>query len=147
MRYFKNESIEPEEINPVLEQLGSSPVRQKMKMFSILSRPNLSIIDFTLYSEKNQAFLKGFRWESVLQAEILMKYEGYLNKESEMVEKVQRLEELVLPDDFDYKQMTSLSSESREKLAKIRPRTIGQASRISGVSPADISILMVYLGR
>ena len=147
MRYFKQESIEPEEINPVLEQLGSSPVRQKMKMFNILSRPNLSIIDFTLYSEKNKTFLKGFRWESILQAEILMKYEGYLTKESEMVEKVQRLEELILPEDFDYKQMTSLSAESREKLAKIRPMTIGQASRISGVSPADISILMVYLGR
>ena len=147
MRYFKTESIEPSEINPVLEAVGSSPITQKVKMFSVLSRPNITSIDFTLYCERAKDFLKQYRWESVVQAEILMKYEGYISKESEMADKLQRLEELVLHEDFDYKQLTSLSSEAREKLAKIRPRTIGQAARISGVSPADISILMVYLGR
>ncbi|MBI2270074.1 MAG: tRNA uridine-5-carboxymethylaminomethyl(34) synthesis enzyme MnmG [Bacteroidetes bacterium] len=147
MRYFKNESIDPSEINPVLEAVGSSPINQKVKMFNVLARPNVTIIDFTLYCIRIKEFLQQFRWESVVQAEILMKYEGYISKESEMVDKLQRLEELVLHEDFDYKQLTSLSSEAREKLAKIRPRTIGQASRISGVSPADISILMVYMGR
>ena len=147
MRYFKTESIDPTEINPVLEALGSSPINQKVKMFSVLSRPNLSIIDFTLYCSRIKEQLQHYHWDSIVQAEILMKYEGYISKESEMVEKLQRLEELVLPEDFSYKQLASLSLEAREKLESVRPQTIGQASRISGVSPADISILMVYLGR
>jgi tRNA uridine 5-carboxymethylaminomethyl modification enzyme len=147
IRYFKNESIDPSEINSALESAGSSLINQKVKMFGVLSRPNISITDFTLHCERIKDFLKQFRPESVIQAEILMKYEGYISKESEMADKLQRLENLVLHEDFDYKQLTSLSTEAREKLSKIRPRTIGQASRISGVNPADISILMVYLGR
>ncbi len=147
MRYFKTESINPDEINPVLEAIGSSSLTQKVKMFNVLSRPNLTMIDFTLYCDRVKEFLKKYRWDSVEQAEILMKYEGYISKESEMADKMQRLEDLVLHEDFNYRELTSLSSESREKLSKIRPRTIGQASRISGVSPADVSILMVYLGR
>jgi tRNA uridine 5-carboxymethylaminomethyl modification enzyme len=85
--------------------------------------------------------------ESLEQAEILMKYEGYISKEYEMAEKIQRLEEIKLHEDFDYHRLTSLSSEAREKLSKIRPNTIGQASRISGVNPSDVSILLVYMGR
>jgi tRNA uridine 5-carboxymethylaminomethyl modification enzyme len=147
MRFVKTESIDPFEINPVLEAIGSSPITQKVKMFSILARPNLTMIDLTLYCDRVKEFLKKYRWDSVEQAEILMKYEGYISKESEMADKMQRLEDLVLHEDFKYEELTSLSSEAREKLSKVRPRTIGQASRISGVSPADISILMVYLGR
>lgn len=147
MRYFKNESIEPSEMNPVLEAVGSSPLTQKVKMFSVLARPNISIIDFSLYSDKVRNFMNQYRWDSIEQAEILMKYEGYISKESDMADKMQRLEDLVLHDDFDYRQLTSLSSEAKEKLSKIRPHTIGQAARISGISPADISVLMVYLGR
>ncbi len=147
IRYFKTESIEPSEINPVLEALGSSPVNQKLKMFGILARPSVSLLDFTLYNEKTKNFVEQFDWESVEQAEILMKYEGYIEKEHEMAEKLSRLEDIRLHDDFNYAQLTSLSNEAREKLSRIKPRTIGQASRISGVAPADISVLMVYLGR
>ncbi len=147
MRYFKTESIEPFEINPVLEAIGSSPLTQKVKLFSVLSRPNLTMIDFSLYCNRVKEFLQLYRWDSIEQAEILMKYEGYISKESELADKMQRLEDLVLHEDFNYMELGSLSSEAREKLSKVKPRTIGQASRISGVSPADISILMVYLGR
>lgn len=145
--YFKNESIEPSEINPALETVGSNPIHQKVKMFGVVARPNVTIADFTLHCDRIKNYLSQYSQESIVQAEILMKYESYISKESEMADKLQRLENLVLHEDFDYKQLTSLSSEAREKLALIRPRTIGQASRISGVNPADISILMVYLGR
>jgi tRNA uridine 5-carboxymethylaminomethyl modification enzyme len=146
IQYFKTESIEPEVINPVLEAIGSSPITQKVKMFGVLTRPTIALNDFRV-SEKVKAFIAGFSNSSIEQAEILMKYEGYISKESELVDKQARLEDLVLHDDFDYKRLTSLSTEAREKLNKVKPRTIGQASRISGITPSDISILMVYLGR
>lgn len=147
IQYFKSESIEPHEINPVLEQIESSPTTQKVKMFGILTRPNITLMDFTKHSLKVQEFISGYDSESIEQAEILMKYEGYISREHELAERQSRLEDLNLHDDFDYKRLTSLSAEAREKLTKIRPRTIGQASRISGITPSDISILMVYLGR
>ncbi len=147
IRYFKNESISPAEINPVLESIGSAQVNQKLRMFSILSRPGVSLIDFEKHNESVREFLSRFDAESQEQAEIQMKYEGYISKEYEQAEKLQRLEEMRLHEDFDYSRLTSLSMEAREKLARIRPRTIGQASRISGVNPSDISILMVYMGR
>lgn len=146
IQYFKTESIEPEVINPVLEAIGSSPITQKVKMFGVLTRPTIALTDFKV-SEKVKTFIAGFSNSSIEQAEILMKYEGYISKESELVDKQARLEDLVLHDDFDYKRLTSLSTEAREKLNKVKPRTIGQASRISGITPSDISILMVYLGR
>lgn len=145
--YFKKESIEPVEINPALEAIGSAPVTQKVKMFGILTRPTITLLDFALYSPKVKEFISQYDLESIEQAEILMKYEGYISKENELADKQTRLEDLILHDDFDYKRLTSLSAEAREKLTKIRPRTIGQASRISGITPSDISILMVYLGR
>lgn len=145
--FFKKESIEPNEINNALEAIGSSPIVQKMKMFGILTRPNVTLLDFALESEKVKSFISKFDLEIIEEAEILMKYEGYISKEHELVDKQLRLEDLVLHDDFDYKRLTSLSMEAREKLTKIRPRTLGQASRISGITPSDISILMVYLGR
>ena len=147
IHYFKKESIEPNEINPVLEIIGSSPVTQKVKMFGILTRPTITLLDFALHSPKVKEFISNYDLESIEQAEILMKYEGYISKEHELVDKQTRLEDLILHDDFDYKRLTSLSAEAREKLSKIRPRTIGQAARISGITPSDISILMVYLGR
>jgi tRNA uridine 5-carboxymethylaminomethyl modification enzyme len=145
--YFKKESIDPEEINPALEVIGSSPITQKVKMFGVLTRPTVTLLDFALYSPKVKEFISRFDLDSIEQAEILMKYEGYISKEHELADKQIKLEDLVLHDDFDYKRLTSLSAEAREKLTKIRPRTIGQASRISGITPSDISILMVYLGR
>jgi tRNA uridine 5-carboxymethylaminomethyl modification enzyme len=146
IKYFKTESIEPSEINPVLEQIGSSPITQKVKMFGVLTRPTIALKDFTVSPKVNE-FISKYSSESIEQAEILMKYEGYISKENELADKQTRLEDLVLHDDFDYKRLTSLSMEAREKLNKIKPRTIGQASRISGITPSDISILMVYLGR
>jgi tRNA uridine 5-carboxymethylaminomethyl modification enzyme len=145
--YFKKESIEPDEINPILETIGSSPITQKVKMFGILTRPSITLLDFAIGSPKVKEFISKYDMDSIEQAEILMKYEGYISKENELVDKQTRLEDLVLHDDFDYKRLTSLSAEAREKLTKIKPRTIGQASRISGITPSDISILMVYLGR
>lgn len=145
--YFKKESIDPSDINPVLETIGSSPISQKVKMFGILTRPTITLLDFAIASEKAKEFISQFDIESIEQAEILMKYEGYISKEHELADKQTRLEDLVLHDDFDYIRLTSLSKEAREKLTKVRPRTIGQASRISGITPSDISILMVYLGR
>jgi tRNA uridine 5-carboxymethylaminomethyl modification enzyme len=145
--YFKKESIEPSEINVALEAIGSSPITQKVKMFGILTRPNVTLLDFALDSEKVKSFISNYDLEVLEEAEILMKYEGYISKEHELVDKQLRLEDLILHDDFDYKRLTSLSMEAREKLTKIRPRTLGQASRISGITPSDVSILMVYLGR
>lgn len=147
IKYFKTESIEPSEINPVLEAIESPPTNQKVKMFGVLSRPNITLLDFALYSPKVKEFISKYNYESIEQAEILMKYEGYISKENEMAEKMLRLDYINLHEDFNYHQLTSLSTEAREKLSKIRPRTIGQASRISGVNPSDISILMIYLGR
>jgi len=147
IKYFKTESIDPSEINPVLEAIGSTPINQKVKMFGVLSRPIITLLDFALYSPKVEKFISRFDLESIEQAEILMKYEGYISREHEMADKQTRLEDLILHDDFDYIRLTSLSKEAREKLTKVRPRTIGQASRISGITPSDISILMVYLGR
>lgn len=145
--YFKKESIDPEEINPALEAIGSSPISQKVKMFGVLTRPIITLLDFAIHSPKVKDFISKYDLESIEQAEILMKYEGYISREHELADKQTRLEDLILHDDFDYKRLTSLSTEAREKLTKIRPRTIGQASRISGITPSDISILMVYLGR
>lgn len=147
IHYFKKESIEPAEINPALEAIGSAPVSQKVKMFGILTRPTITLLDFAIYSPKVKEFISDFDLESIEQAEILMKYEGYISKENELADKLTRLEDITLHDDFDYKRLTSLSAEAREKLSKVKPRTIGQASRISGITPSDISILMVYLGR
>jgi len=147
MKFFRDESISPEEINPFLESIGSSPLSQKVKMFGVLLRPGVSVLDFIRCSSAVKVFAENFYPECLEQAEILMKYEGYISKEYEMAEKLQRLEEIKLHDDFDYQRLTSLSTEAREKLSRVRPNTIGQASRISGVSPSDVSILLVYLGR
>lgn len=147
MKFFKEESVLPEEINPALEMMGSSPVTQRVKMFSVLSRPGVSIYDFVNGSEKAREFLSRYRKEDVEQAEIRMKYDGYIQRESEMADKLTKLDHVVLDEELNYHQLTSLSSEAREKLTRIRPQTLGQASRISGISPADISVLMVYLGR
>lgn len=147
IKYFKSESIDPSEINPALEAIGSTPITQKVKMFGVLARPIITLLDFAIYSPKVKEFISKYDLESIEQAEILMKYEGYISREHEMADKQTRLEDLILHDDFDYIRLTSLSKEAREKLTKVKPRTIGQASRISGITPSDISILMVYLGR
>jgi tRNA uridine 5-carboxymethylaminomethyl modification enzyme len=145
--YLKNTSAEPTEINPFLETIGSSPVNQKLRYYNILSRPNISIPDIAKYCKDVQELTSVYDGETVEQAEILMKYEGYILREEENAQKLKRLEELKIHSDFDYNKVNSISAEAREKLKKIRPETLGQAARISGINPSDISILMVYMGR
>lgn len=146
--FIEKTSIDPTEINPVIEEKKGSPITQKMKMQPILRRPELGINDF----EKIKA-LKNYYKENELneevkqQAEIQIKYEGYIQKEKENAEKLNRLEYVKIPNDFDFMSIQSISMEGRQKLTKIQPNTIAQASRISGVSPSDISILLVHLGR
>src|SRR6201987_1983641 len=145
--YLKNTSAEPGEINPFLETIGSSPVNQKLRYYNILSRPNFSLPDIPRYCKDVSELTSAFDSETVEQAEILMKYEGYILREEENAQKLKRLEELKIWDDFNYDKVNSISAEAREKLKTIRPGTLGQASRISGINPSDISILMVYMGR
>jgi tRNA uridine 5-carboxymethylaminomethyl modification enzyme len=145
--FIKNESITPDEINPLLANRESANISQKVKMFGILSRPNIDLGLFKNNIERIENSLIEYNEEELEQAEILVKYEGYIQKEKELVDKQYRLESLILHDDFDYSRLTSLGHEAREKLSKVRPKTIGQAARISGITPSDISILMVYLGR
>lgn len=147
IKYFKDQSIDPERMNPRLGEIGSSLLTQKVRMFNVLSRPGVTVADFALQAAEVSDFLAGFDREIVEEAEILMKYEGYIARESDQADKLSRLENIQLHDDFPYHQLTSLSSEAREKLSKLKPRSLGQASRISGISPADISVLLVYLGR
>jgi tRNA uridine 5-carboxymethylaminomethyl modification enzyme len=144
---FKNESLIPEEINNRLIELGTVPLNQKVKMFNVLSRPQVCIYDILDYASNARFIKENYDKETIEQAEILMKYEGYIEREKEQVEKLKRLESIPLKPDIDYSTIKSLSSEAVQKLNKIKPRTIGQASRISGVSPSDISILTIYLGR
>ncbi|MBC7885546.1 MAG: tRNA uridine-5-carboxymethylaminomethyl(34) synthesis enzyme MnmG, partial [Saprospiraceae bacterium] len=146
-RYFEDTSVDPEVINMYLDSIDSSPLKQKIKAKSVLSRPNIGIEDIKKVLPDINDFLSVFDDETVTIAEVSMKYEGYIRKEQEMVDKMERLESVRLADGFDYKSIKSLSIEAREKLNKIRPRTIGQASRISGVSPSDISVLLVHAGR
>lgn len=145
--FFRNTSISPEIVNDTLNGLGTEPIRQKVKLKSLIGRPQVAMDDLAASFEALRDELSYHDLEAVEQAEIMMKYEGYISKEQEMVEKLSRLEHIQLQDGFDYLSVRSLSSEARQKLSDIRPRTLGQASRISGVSPADISVLMVYLGR
>jgi tRNA uridine 5-carboxymethylaminomethyl modification enzyme len=148
--FFREFSITPDIINGLLEQVGTDPIRQKTKLISILSRPQVSFVDLRRHIPELDSLIismSGNQEEAIEQANVLMKYQGYIEKENEIVEKMGRLEDVKLIDDIDYGRLTSLSSEAREKLAKIKPKTLGQAARISGVSPSDISVLLVYLGR
>lgn len=147
IKYFKETSINPDDINALLISKETSTIKQNYKLFQILSRPQIGIIDFIANSENIKNQLSSFNSDSILQAEILMKYEGYLEKEQLLVEKMNRLENIRIGDNFDFKIVKSLSLEAREKLMKQRPKTLGQAARISGIAPSDISILMVHLGR
>ena len=145
--YFKQISAEPNLINSYLESIESALINQKIKYFNVLSRPNVSIKELVKYDKSLNTFMSNYDDECIEQAEILMKYEGYIEKEQEMVEKQLRLENLELHHIFDYKTIPSLSAEAKDKLNRVKPKTIGQASRISGISPADISVLMIFMGR
>jgi tRNA uridine 5-carboxymethylaminomethyl modification enzyme len=147
IKYFKNNSATPEETNPYLESINSAPLTQKWRYFAVLSRPDVTILDLIKHNKDLADFTKDFDSEMIQQAEILMKYEGYIEREKEGAEKVIKLDNYKIKSDFDYKAINSLSLEAKDKLTKLRPETIGQASRISGINPADISVLLVHLGR
>lgn len=144
---FRNTSAEPAEMNPFLESVSSAPITQKIRYYNILSRPNISIPQILEYSPALVNMLSCYDKETVEQAEILMKYEGYIEREKENAQKLKRLEELKIWENFNYDEVSSISAEAREKLKRLRPGTLGQASRISGINPSDISILMVHMGR
>lgn len=145
--YFKNTSGEPEVLNPYLEKIGSSPLTQKWRYFNVLSRPNISISDLAKTDTQIENLIAGIDKETIEQAEILMKYEGYIQREKENADKLRRLEELKINPDFNYDTITSLGREAIEKLKKFKPATIGQASRISGINPADVNVLLIHMGR
>ena len=139
--------VEPVEINNWLESINSSKISEKQKAHKILLRPDVELMDFANAIPKLKEALSPFSKESIEQAAIQIKYDVYIEKEKELVLRMSQLEELVIPDSFDYKKITSLGNEAREKLNKIKPRTLGQASRISGINPSDVQILMVFMGR
>lgn len=148
--FFKRTQITPEEANPMMTRCGTAPLSQSMKLSALLLRPQLSVKDMIRDLPPVSEFigkLTDQKTEALEEAEILIKYEGYIVKEQELADKLSRLEHMPLDLGTDYYKLKSLSSEAREKLSRIKPETIGQAARISGVSPADISVLIVYLGR
>jgi tRNA uridine 5-carboxymethylaminomethyl modification enzyme len=148
VNFFKETSLKPEEANPILEAKGSAPMNQPDKMFKVFSRPQLDLEDFRKF-KKVAAYIEehDLDQEVVEQAEIQVKYSGYIEKEKNNADKLTRLEDMIIPDNFNFDNIQSISIEAKQKLNKIRPRTIAQASRISGVSPSDVSVLLIYMGR
>ena len=148
LSFLEKQSVSPEEINSLLSEKGSASLKQKVKLKSVLSRPHIWIEDLLVVDSLNN-FIKEneISLESMTQTEIQVKYSGYINKEQDTVLKITKLEKIIIPDKFDYSKLQSISMEGREKLNEIRPKSIGQASRISGVSPSDINVLLIYIGR
>jgi tRNA uridine 5-carboxymethylaminomethyl modification enzyme len=144
---LKQKKLKPDAINSKLADFNSNTIKEKKSVYQLLQRPELSIHDILRLDNSVNQLLKKYDKEIIEQAEIITIYESYIEKERKLAEKVEHLENYKIKDNFDYKKIKALSSEAIEKLDKIRPKTIGQASRISGVSPADISVIMVYLGR
>ena len=148
VQFFKDTSVKPDEANPVLESKNSALVKQQDKMFKLFARPNITIDDVRKFeSVENYIQANALDTEVLEQTEIQVKYSGYIEKEKNNADKLNRLENLKIPAGFDYTKLKSMSIEARQKLTKIQPVTISQASRISGVSPNDVSVLLVYLGR
>ena len=146
--FFRKQSVKPEVANPVLKQKESAAIRQSDKVFKIFSRPNITMEDVLQFPDvKDFVDKEQFDDETIEQAEIQIKYAGYINKEKNNADKLTRLEYVKIPQDFNYSQIKSMSLEAREKLNAVQPKTVAQASRISGVSPNDISVLLVYMGR
>ena len=148
IEFISKLSVSPEEINPILIKNQSATVAQSLKLKKIYSRPNITSKDILSLEKVKEFVIENTISEDVVeQTEIQIKYSGYISKEKLNAEKLQNLENLVIPNDFDYKKLKSLSSEARSKLEGVRPKTLSQASRISGVSPSDISSMLVYMGR
>ncbi|MGB7842679.1 MAG: tRNA uridine-5-carboxymethylaminomethyl(34) synthesis enzyme MnmG [Salinimicrobium sp.] len=148
VNFLKQTSVTPDEANAVLEEKNSAPVKQSDKIFKVFSRPNITMDDVRKFSGVNEFITRNNLDEEELeQTEIQIKYSGYIQKEKNNADKLNRLEGIKIPSDFDYSRIKSMSFEAREKLKKVQPATVSQASRISGVSPNDISVLLVYMGR
>ena len=144
-KFIKKTKFNPEFINPLLKELGTSEVKERVSLETLIRRPNISIEHFKNVDPELEYFFKRFSIEAIEQVEIYTKYESYIDKEEKLAAKITQLENYRIAEDYDYSQLPALSAEARQKFVTIKPRTIGQASRISGVTPSDISILMVYL--
>ena len=150
VRFVENKSVAPEQAKEFLEEMGTTELKQKIKAVSLAMRPQIKLEDLlrVIGDSDSLLFHKSVRRDEIVEsAEIKIKYKGYIEREKLLAEKITRLESLKLPDDLEYTELTSISTEGRQKLARLKPATVGQASRISGVSPSDISILLMYLGR
>ena len=147
IQFLKEYSIEPSDIDKYLEEKGTTPLIHKMKLEKIITRPQIGLLDLIKNVPVIAQHLDKYEIEFLEQAEISVKYEGYISKEYDQIKKMDKIENVKLRLDFDYFSLPSLSTEARQKLTKIKPQTLGQASRISGITPSDISVLMVYLGR
>lgn len=144
---LKEFSVEPAEAEAYLQSKNSSPLLQKQKALQVLLRPNIDLVGMCQFIPRLGSLLSSFNRDTLEQAEIQIKYEVYIEKEKELVQKMSQLEDLIIPDTFDYNKVAALSNEALQKFKKIKPRTLGQASRISGVNPSDVQILMIYMGR
>jgi len=145
--FTRTKSIQMGDVNSLLEDLGTSPVNQAVKLFALLGRPQVGFDDLRKADETLNNLLSNYNKETIEQAEIKIKYESYFEKEMDIVERMKKMEDKEINPEFNYHQLGSLSKEAREKLMRIKPRTLGQASRISGVSPSDISVLMIHVSR
>ena len=148
VKYLENNNIYPEEINSRLEELDEKTIKEPTRMSNILKRPKVSISDMKIANEENKNVLTNHMEEEILfEAETIIKYSGYINRQKDEIDKIKVYEDMIIPEKFDYNNIKSLSNESREKFIKIKPQTVGQAQRINGIRPSDISILLVYLKR
>jgi tRNA uridine 5-carboxymethylaminomethyl modification enzyme len=147
LEYLSKKAVEPGEINGLLVELGSAPISEKTRAVNLLRRPQVELADLQRALPELSQYLNTFGAEALEQASIHVKYETYIDKEHQQAKRMGELEDVRIVGKLDYKAMPALSHEAREKLLRIQPETIGQASRISGISPADISVLMVYLGK
>jgi tRNA uridine 5-carboxymethylaminomethyl modification enzyme len=150
IKFIKEESISPKVVNPYLIQVGTTELKQKRKLFDVILRPQVKLADIAKLTPGLNEIIENIKHkkeEIVESAEVLIKYSGYIEREQQMADKLKRLEYIKIPEGFNFDEISSLSTEGRQKLKKIRPENIGQAARISGVSPSDIGVLLVYMGR
>jgi tRNA uridine 5-carboxymethylaminomethyl modification enzyme len=143
----RKSSVTPDNANQLLVERESSPISQQVKLSSLITRPHITLVDLATISNSVSSLFNEYPVETIEQAEILMKYEGYIDREQEHASKLDRLESLLIPESLSYDAIKSISIEAKQKLSSAKPKTIGQASRISGVSPSDISVLLIHLGR
>ena len=148
IRVMEETSIQPQDINPILQDKETAEIKQSTKLAKILARPQLKMDDLLQLELINLYFEENKTTQTTLeQAEIQIKYAGYIEKEKAQAQKLDRLESIKIPQSFDFHAIQSISTEARQKLTVIQPQTLSQASRISGVSPSDISVLLVHMGR